>query len=229
MKKILLCGVIITLIGFNCSRKAVEAPIPFNLADESQQSDFKNYLEVTLIFLNDRPLSNFFKGYNLSNLSDKDKAQIGNNMTKDPNFMDKMNSYIRSVRYIENKYKASKFSKEQWRQIAKFGVNEGIYFMPGLKERVKLMEEKAIALLHGKDNVAAPCCVCSDQVDAANAQLAESVAQMTITCLAFAEVPVAAALCYAGVTAFYLEENSRINSTEYWCDCMIANYGVCVY
>lgn len=73
------------------------------------------------------------------------------------------------------------------------------------------------------------CCVCSDRVDQANADLAVEVAGLSRFCMELFEFPIAAGICYAGVFAFYLVENNRINSTEYWCDCMIENYGVCVY
>jgi uncharacterized protein YozE (UPF0346 family) len=170
----------------------------------------------------------FFRGYNLSNLSDNDKTQIANNMLKDHNFMNKLNDYQKMLRYIENKYHASAFTKEQFNKIAKFGMDRGIYFLPGLKEKVKKMEEKTLAFIQNKGN-STLCCVCSDRVELANADLAQSVEENAATCFALSEFPPAALFCWAALTAYFLEENQYINSTEYWCNCMYENYGYCVY
>ncbi len=225
--KLLFIAATTILIGLSCSRTMDQMPVRFNLSDKSQQEDFQNYLESSLNILNDSLVSSFFKGYNLSNISETEKRQIANNMAKDQGFMKKLNIYIEFTKSIEKKYKASSFTKEQWYQIAKFGVNKGIYFLPGLKEKVRLMEEKSAGASQGKANVAGT--TCSDQVENDNAELAETVAALNLNCLVYAEFPIVAAICFAGVEALYLEENSRINSNEYWCDCMIANYGTCVY
>lgn len=231
MKKIFLFIAVTILIGLNCSRKEDLTPIVLNLDDVKQQSDFKNYLEKTLNLLTDKSNISFFQGYDLSNLSNNDKTNIADNMLKDHNFMSKLMDYQKIVKYIEKKYRASSFTKEQWNEIAKFGMNQGIYFLPGLKEKVKNMEEKSFAMMQinngNRGTFMAPSC--ADQVDAANAELASSVASMSGFCLLLSEFPPAAAICWAGVTAYFLSENARINSIEYWCDCMIANYGYCAY
>jgi len=207
------------------------APIPLDLSVAQQRSDFQKYLEGTLILLQDNANANLFRGYDLLHFSDNDKQQVANNMVANHDFMKRVKEYQAVVKYIEKRYKASLFTKEQWDQIAKFGISQGIYFLPGLKKKVKDMELKTLALLQsGKDaNTTMACCVCSDMVDQANAALAGSVAVLSVYCLGFSEFPPAAAFCWAGVAAYYLSQNSYINSTEYWCDCMITNYGGCVY
>lgn len=159
------------------------------------------------------------------------KKFIENKMLKDQVFMNKLDKYQDEVRYIENKYQASRFTKDQWSAIVKFGMSQEIYFLPGLKEKVKKMEEMALASL-GNNNTARTntiCCPCSDMVDQANADLAAAVAGLSLYCLSLSSFPPAAAFCWAGVAALFLSQNASINSVEYWCDCMIANYGVCVY
>jgi hypothetical protein len=111
-------------------------------------------------------------------------------------------------------------------------MSRGIYFLPGLKEKVKSMEVKSLASLQNDRNARTTlvdCCPCSARVEQANADLAVAVAGLSIVCLGLSEFPPAAAFCWAGVAAFYLSQNSYINSTEYWCDCMFEYYGVCVY
>ncbi len=233
-------GIFITLVIFVSCQKgnktsntelSVVAPIPLNLSDDKQQSDFKNYLKKTVSFLNDSSNTYLFRGYDLSNLSDNDKTQIANNMLKDHNFMSKLNEYQGMLRYIENRYRASAFTKEQWKEVIKFGMDQGIYFLPGLKGKVKKMEEKSLALMQSKRDATTNFAVgdCADMVDQANADLGWAVASLSIMCLNFSGFPPAAAFCWASVLALFWSENYRINSIEYWCACMFATYGVCVY
>lgn len=114
----------------------VVAPIPLNLADGKQKSDFQNYLKITVDFLRDSTYTYLFRGYNLSSLSDNDKTQIANNMVKDNYFMNKLNEYRGVLTYLENRYRVSAFTKEQWKNVIKLGMDSGIYFLPGLKEKV---------------------------------------------------------------------------------------------
>jgi hypothetical protein len=212
-------------------KELIVAPIPLDLSVAQQRSDFQKYLEGTLILLQDNANADLFRGYDLSHFSDNDKQHVANNMVANHDFMKRLKEYQAVVKYIEKKYKASSFTKEQWNQVAKFGIRQGIYFIPGLKKKVKDMEQKTLTLLQSsKDaNTTMVCCICSDMVDQANADLAASVAVLSVYCLGLSEFPPAAAFCWAGVAAYYLSQNAYINSTEYWCDCMITHYGGCVY
>jgi len=64
-------------------------------------------------------------------------------MVKDNYFLNKLNEYKSVLTYLENRYRVSAFTKEQWKNIIKLGMDSGIYFLPGLKEKVRKMEEKA--------------------------------------------------------------------------------------
>ncbi len=210
---------------------SVAVPIPLNLSDDQQQSDFENYLKKTVNFLNDSSNTYLFQGYDLSNLSSNDKTQIANNMLKDHNFMNKLNVYQGMLKYIEKRYRASAFTKEQWNEVIKFGMDRGIYFLKGLKEKVRNMEEKSLAMMqNNKGNMNVPSIgSCTSAVDAANTELGYEVGMIALTCVHMSEFPPAAAFCWAGLAAYYYFENNRINSTGFWCDCMISNYGYCVY
>jgi len=54
------------------------------------------------------------------------------------------------------------------------------------------------------------CCVCSDRVDQANADLAIEVAAHSRFCLSLSETVIAAGICWAGVFAFYLYTDNYI-------------------
>ena len=237
----IVAGILVSVVvivscqkGINASNTelSVAAITPLNLSDEKQQDDFQNYLKKTVDFLNDSSFTYLFRGYNLSNLSKDEKNQIANNMLKDHNFMNRLNAYQGMLRNIEKSYRISTFTKDQWTEIIKLGMVKGIYFLPGFKEKVRNMEEKALALVQNKRGTTTTsviCCQCSDRVDQANIDLALEVAGLSRFCLGLSEAPIVAAICWAGVLAFYLVEDNRINSIEYWCDCMIENYGICVY
>jgi hypothetical protein len=229
----------ISVVTFSCNKGSNEADnelsvaaVPLDLSVAQQRSDFKEYLEGTLILLQDNANADLFRGYDLSNFSDNDKQHVADRMVANHDFMKRLKGYQVIVKAIEKKYKASAFTKEQWDQIAKFGMSQGIYFLPGLKEKVKSMEEKTRASLQSDRNARTTlvdCCPCSARVEAANADLAVAIGGLSIYCLSLSSFPPAAAFCWAGAAAFYLYENERINSTEYWCDCMIEYYGGCVY
>ena len=234
-------GILVTVVvlvscqkGINTSNAELNdaAPIPLNLSDEKHQSDFQNYLKKTVDFLNDKSFTYLFRGYNLSNLSRNDKEQIAANMLKDHNFMKKLNAYQSMLGSIEKRYRVSAFTKEQWKEVIKFGMNRGIYFLPGLKEKVKNMEIKSFSFMQSNSNIKTEIyggTICSDMVDAENESLGSEIQGLVGFCLGLTRFPAAAAICWAGTLAFYLLENGRINSTGYWCDCMITNYGTCVY
>lgn len=237
----IFAGILIAVVVLISCQKGIKlsneelneaAPITLDLSDNKQQSDFQNFLKKTVDFLNDRSFSYLFRGYNLSNLSNSDKELIAENMMKDKTFMNKLTAYQEEFKTIEKKYRISAFSKEQRSEVIKFGMDRRIYFLPGLKEKVRNMEIKSFPLIQSNNSIKTENyggTICSSLVDDANEQLGNEVLIIGSICSGLYANPVAALICWAGLGAWYLYEDNRINSTEYWCNCMIANYGACVY
>ncbi len=113
--------------------------------------------------------------------------------------------------------------------VAKFGVDNGIVFLPGLKDFVKGIERKSSEKVANQKQTKVLCCPCSDSVEQANADIGAAVAGLSVYCLSLSGFPPAAGFCWAGVAALYFAENDRINSTEFWFACMQSHYGICVY
>jgi hypothetical protein len=217
----------------NDSNAEIIAPVALNLSDVTQQSDFKQFLLGTTDILNDNGQNKFYSGYNTAALNENEKKAIVNRMIKNESYMEKFSNFHSVIVHLEKKYQVSKFTRTQWAEVAKFATAQEIHFLPGLKEKVKRMEEmsRAAALQTGRGagTNEVPCCVCSDAVEEAEEELVLAIASLSVTCLYMSEFPPAALACWVMVGAVYLSQNSYINSVEFWCDCMIEHYGVCVY
>jgi hypothetical protein len=74
------------------------------------------------------------KGYQPEGISDSNKQQIASKIMKDMAYFKKLNDYMSFMRILENKYRISKFSNEDWGEVARFGAKHGIYFISAIQK-----------------------------------------------------------------------------------------------
>ena len=115
-----------------------------DLTQPEQQKDFLQYLRSTVSLLEDKSIKEMTKGVELKKISDSTKHQLGNEMMKDTAYFKRLSAYFYFLKVLEGKYQISKFSKEEWVEVARFGASHGIYFLDAMKKR----NEKIDSLPH---------------------------------------------------------------------------------
>ncbi|MCC7401524.1 MAG: hypothetical protein IT214_08565 [Chitinophagaceae bacterium] len=128
---------IVALILFFNSAALGQYPV-LDLAQSEQQKDFLQYLTLTTSLLRDKSLKEMMKGYKLDSLSDRNKQEIAVKIMKDSAFFKKLYNYFGFLKTFEDKYKISRFTHDEWKEIAEFGAKHGIYYI----ERMKDLKER---------------------------------------------------------------------------------------
>jgi len=106
-----------------------------DLTQPEQQKDFLEYLRRTVSLLEDKSIKEMTKGVEFKNISDSTKQQLGNEIMRDTAYFKRLNAYFDFLKVLEGKYHISKFSKEEWEEIARFGASHEIYFLSAMKKR----------------------------------------------------------------------------------------------
>ena len=115
-----------------------------DLTQPEQQKDFLQYLRGTVSLLEDKSIKEMTKGVELKKISDSTKQQLGYEMMRDTAYFKRLYAYFDFLKVLEGKYQISKFSKEEWEEVARFGASHGIYFLSAMKNR----NEKIDSLPH---------------------------------------------------------------------------------
>ena len=109
--------------------------LKLDLTQPGQQKDFLQYLMSTVSLLEDKSIKEMTKGTELKNISDSTKQQLGYEMMKDTAYFKRLYNYFDFLKVLESKYCISKFSREEWEEVARLGASHGIYFLSAMGRR----------------------------------------------------------------------------------------------
>jgi hypothetical protein len=134
---------LLLLFFLSCSVSAQE--IRLDLTKLEQQKDFLQYLRSTISLLENKSVKEMTKKIQSKNLSDSAKQQqVAYEMMRDTTYFKRLYAYFDFLKILESKYHISKFSKEEWEEVARFGANHGIYFLSAMRR----VNEKKDSLRH---------------------------------------------------------------------------------
>lgn len=144
-------------------------------------------------------------------------------IVKQQDYMNRLAEFQRRFQKLNQKYDVSHYNSEQWKRIITLTQRGGTFFFPDAKARILLKSSKVNSNVSGLV-AATPC---ADGYDALEVEIGTNVLEMSVACTLGGITP-AAAICWAAVTAYYLYMNDYLEN-DYWCECMINNYGSCLY
>lgn len=108
---------------------------PLDLTIKEQQQDFLKFLSSLSSLLQDTTIEKTMNKVRRHDSSNVNLVQtLLYQMMKDSVYMKKLSDFFAFGNILEKKYGVSKFSDEQWNEIAHFGTKNGIYFIPALKK-----------------------------------------------------------------------------------------------
>jgi hypothetical protein len=146
---------------FFLTYRALSQAPRLDLTQPEQQKDFLQYLKSTVSLLEDKSIKEMTKGVEVKKISDSAKQQLGYEMMRDTTYFKRLYAYFDFLKVLEGKYHISKFSKEEWEEVARFGASHGIYFLSTMKKRNEKIDSlprfpnyfPPIPLLKAKDSL----------------------------------------------------------------------------
>ncbi len=129
-----IAGIIFSLIVFFTNLSLFGQQFKLDLTKPDQQKDFLQYLKLTTSVLEDNNIKSIIKGYEPQNLTDSNKQEIAKKILKDTVYFKKLNNYFVFLKIMNYKYEISKFTHEEWKEVAQFGAQHGIYFIQAMKK-----------------------------------------------------------------------------------------------